>query len=134
MLRCVRLYTDDSGESCFEEGVLSMPEQQGVTQGTLIAQAKSISFRETSSGGSFDWHTAPTYQFVLTLKGTLEFETRRGERFTIYPGDVLLAGDLTGGGHRWHLVDEQPWCRAYVALDEHSEINFIPNSSTGAQQ
>jgi hypothetical protein len=37
---------------------------------------------------------------VITLCGTLEFETRLGERLTVASGDVLLAEDTTGGGHR----------------------------------
>jgi quercetin dioxygenase-like cupin family protein len=53
---------------------------------------------------------------VITLSGTLEFETRDGERFTLAPGDVLLADDTAGGGHRWRLIDDQPWRRVYVAL------------------
>ena len=53
---------------------------------------------------------------MITLSGTLEFETRLGEGLTVAPGDVLLAEDTTGGGHRWRLVDDQPWRRVYVAL------------------
>jgi hypothetical protein len=53
---------------------------------------------------------------VITLSGTLEFESRAGERFTIAPGDVLLAEGTTGGDHRWRLADDQPWRRVYVAL------------------
>ena len=34
-------------------------------------------------------HDAPTRQFVLTLSGTLEFKTAKGETFTINPGGVL---------------------------------------------
>jgi uncharacterized cupin superfamily protein len=48
--------------------------------------------------------------------GQVEFETRLGERFTVAPGDVVLAEDTTGGGHRWRLVDDQPWRRVYVPL------------------
>jgi hypothetical protein len=29
---------------------------------------------------------------------------------------VLLAEDTTGGGHRWRLVDANPWRRVYVTL------------------
>ena len=36
--------------------------------------------------------------------------------FVIAPGDVLLAADTTGGGHRWELIDDQPWTRIYVEL------------------
>ncbi len=30
--------------------------------------------------------------------------------------DVLLAEDTAGGGHRWRLIDDQPWRRVYVVL------------------
>lgn len=33
--------------------------------------------------------------------GTLEFTTRDGETFVLRPGEVLLAADTTGTGHRW---------------------------------
>ena len=32
------------------------------------------------------------------------------------PGDILLAEDTTGGGHRWRLTEDQPWWRAYVTV------------------
>ncbi len=75
-----------------------------------------MTFRGKPKGSSLSWHNAPERQYVITLSGTLEVETRVGERFTVAPGDVLLAEDTTGGGHRWRLVDDQPWRRVYVAL------------------
>lgn len=128
MIRCVRLFTDDSGQSDFEIWRLQMTSAGDNEYQSLIAAARSISFRETSSGGSFDWHNAPTYQYVVTLKGVLEFETRTGKRFELRAGDVLLAEDITGGGHRWHLVDGNPWVRAYVALADDVEAAFIADS------
>jgi uncharacterized cupin superfamily protein len=50
------------------------------------------------------------------LTGTLEFTTRDGETFVLRPGDVLLAADTVGTGHRWRLIDNQPWRRLYVEL------------------
>ena len=32
-------------------------------------------------------------------------------------GDVLLADDTTGTGHRWRLIDDAPWRRLYVELE-----------------
>jgi hypothetical protein len=72
----------------------------------------TVSFQETASGGAFAWHTAPVRQFVITLSGTLDFQTRDGEHFLIHPGDILLAEDTVGSGHSWRLTDEQPWRRA----------------------
>ena len=129
MIRCVRIWTDGNGDSAFEEGAidLSLGERGDVLSGTL--GAVSLSFRETRAGGSFAWHDAPARQIVLTLSGTLEFQTRKGERFEIRPGDVLLAEDTTGSGHTWRLVDDQPWRRAYVVLTSGAEVPFIKRAS-----
>ena len=128
MIRCVRLFTDETGQSDFEEGQLQMDMKQGQDTSTLMASARFVSFRETPSGGSFDWHNAPTNQFVITLRGILAFESRTGKRFVLHPGDVLWAEDTTGGGHRWHLVNDEPWFRAYVALSPDTNVLFIPDS------
>jgi hypothetical protein len=56
----------------------------------------------------------------ITLSGTLEFTTRDGESFVLRPGDVLLAADTTGTGHRWRLIDDQPWRRVYVEIGSHN--------------
>jgi hypothetical protein len=134
MFRCVRIWTNTAGESVFEEGSLSLP---GGHAGDAIGQAigaLSLSFRETKPEDALAWHDAPTRQFVLTLGGTLEFETRAGATFTIHPGDILLAEDTTGGGHRWRVVGDQPWRRAYVILPPGLETSFKPLPQTPAQQ
>lgn len=112
MIRCVRIWTAEDGNSSFEEGQIDL---SGGARGDVlsaIVSSSSISFRETKAGGAFEWHDAPVRQFVLTLSGTLEFKTRRGDRFMIHPGDVLLAEDTAGSGHSWRLVDDEPWRRA----------------------
>ena len=62
------------------------------------------------SGGTLAWHDAPVRQFVITLSGTLDFQTRNGEHPTIHPGDILLADDTTGSAHSWKLVDASFRC------------------------
>ena len=76
----------------------------------------AIHFKETPPHSSFDWHEAPEPQYVITLAGTLEFTTRGGETFVLRPGDVLVAMDSVGSGHKWRLIDDQPWRRVYVGL------------------
>jgi quercetin dioxygenase-like cupin family protein len=125
MIRCVRIWTAEDGNSSFEEGKIDLA---GGARGDILSgnvPVTSISFRETKSGGTFDWHDAPARQFVVTLSGTLDFVTRRGEHFTIRPGDILLAEDTTGGGHSWTLVDDHPWRRAYVILAPGVDVPFI---------
>lgn len=128
MIRCVRIWTGPDGDSLFEEGAIALTEgERGDFVGRSIA-ATSISFRETQAGGAFEWHQDPVPRFVLTLSGTLEFETRSGATFTIRPGDVLLAQDNTGSGHRWRLIGDDPWRRAYVVYDDAAALPFVKSA------
>jgi quercetin dioxygenase-like cupin family protein len=129
VIRCVRIWTGDDGNSLFEEGIVDLPKGE---RGDVLSETvpvASISFRETKSGGTFAPHDAPTRQFVITLSGTLEFKTATGQTFTIRPGDILLAEDTTGSGHSWKLVDDQPWRRAYVILPPGAAVPFRAGSS-----
>jgi quercetin dioxygenase-like cupin family protein len=124
MIRCVRLWTGDDNNSHFEEGVIELqPGQRGDwLSGT--ADAITISFQETASGGAFAWHTAPVRQLVITLSGTLDFQTREGEHFLLHPGNILLAEDTVGSGHSWKLTDDSSWRRAYVVLKPGAAVPF----------
>ena len=75
-----------------------------------------IYFRQTPPGSVYDRHTAPQKNFVLTLRGTLEFTTSLGATFLLKPGDILLAEDVTGHGHSWKMIGDEPWVRAYVTI------------------
>lgn len=124
MIRCVRIWTGDDGDSRFEEGIIDLHEG---ARGDLLSQGVevvSMSFQETRSGSSFAWHKDPIPRFVITLSGTLEFETHRGENFVIRPGDILLAQDNTGTGHRWKLLNEEPWRRVYVVFKPGAQLPF----------
>ena len=131
MIRCVRLWTGGDRNSHFEDGVIDLePGQRGDVLSGRVA-ATSIAFEETASGGAFAWHTAPVRQLVITLSGTLDFQTRDGEHFLIRPGDILLAEDTVGGGHSWKLTDAQPWRRAYVVLQPGVPVPFRASKSAG---
>jgi quercetin dioxygenase-like cupin family protein len=124
MIRCVRLWTGADKNSHFEDGVIAL--EQGVRGDVLTGKlpVTTVSFQETASGGSFAWHDAPVQQLVITLSGTLDFETRGGEHFLLHPGDILLAEDTSGGGHKWKLVDQEPWRRVYVVLAQDAAVPF----------
>ena len=127
MIRCVRIWTGEDGNSLFEEGQIALVEgERGDSVGKAVG-AKNISFRETASGGSFEWHQDPVPRYVLTLSGTLEFETKSGATFTIRPGDVLLAQDNTGTGHKWRLFGDDPWRRAYVVYEDGDTVFIATN-------
>jgi quercetin dioxygenase-like cupin family protein len=118
MIRAYHLYTGPDGNSHVVPGSIS---------GGELVEAESIMFKETPAHSSFDWHNDPTPQYVLTLAGVLEFSTVGGETFTIHPGDVLLAVDDTGTGHKWRLINDEPWKRAYVIFKTAADTHFVPD-------
>jgi quercetin dioxygenase-like cupin family protein len=125
MIRCVRLWTGDDKNSHFEEGVIALePGQRGDWLSDKLAVA-TVSFQETASGGAFAWHTAPVRQLVVTLSGTLDFQTRDGGHFLLHPGNILLAEDTVGSGHSWKLTDDSSWRRAYVVLQPGAAVPFL---------
>lgn len=126
MFRCVRIWTGDNENSQFEEGMIELAPATGGDLFSDDALVTTTSFRETKPGGTLAWHTAPVRQLVITLSGTLEFETREGQRFKLTTGDILLAEDTVGGGHSWRIIDDQPWRRVYVVLAADAQVPFKP--------
>jgi len=106
------------GNSCEYVGGLSLHGHE---------EPESILFKETPAHSSFDWHNDSIPQYVITLAGVLEFTTVGGETFTIHPGDVLLAVDHTGSGHKWRLINDEPRKRAYVVFKEGADTHFVPD-------
>ena len=71
MIRCVRMWTGEDGDSLFEEGWIDLAE--GV-RGDSVGQA------------------VPT-------------------------------------GHKWKLIGDDPWRRAYVVYDNGADLHFMPAST-----
>lgn len=106
MIRCVRMWTGEDGNSLFEEGSIDLAEgMRGDSVGKPVP-AVEISFQETRSGGSYEWH--------------------QGAIFKIHPGDVLLVQDNSGTGHKWRLIGDEPWRRAYVVYEKGTDLRFAP--------
>lgn len=117
MIKAYQLYTGTDGNSYFRTGNISE---------MIITKAESIRFQESPAGSVYDWHPAPAMQFVINLTGTLEFTTFKGETFILKPGEILLAQDTTGTGHKWRILGTDPWKRAYVIFSPNTELSFVP--------
>ena len=119
-IRAFKLYTGPDNASHVLEGTIDEKARTEVT---------AIHFKESPAHASYDWHDDPEPQYVITLSGTLEFTTRDGETFVVRPGDVLLAEDNVGSGHKWRLIDDQPWRRAYVVLKPGTRDSFVAKNA-----
>src|ERR1700734_1085966 len=116
-IRAFKLYTGRDNASHVLEGTIDEKARTDVV---------AIHFKVTPAHSSYDWHPDPEPQYVITLSGTLEFTTPSGETFVLRPGDVLLAEDNVGTGHKWRLIDHQPWRRAYIVLKPGAKDSFVP--------
>lgn len=123
-IKAFKLCTGADNNSHVLEGTIDQSMRNDVT---------AIHFKQTAAHSSYSWHNDPEPQYVMTLSGTLAFVTRGGEKFTLHPGEVLIAEDNTGTGHRWNLVDDQPWRRGYVVLKPGAPDSFIPNDAAAAK-
>jgi uncharacterized cupin superfamily protein len=111
-MRFTRLYTDD-GQSRLEECTFNL-EREGVEQMEHLMAPHALTINETDPGHQYDWHNAPQRQWVFTLSGEIEVELRDGTKQRFRAGDVILAEDTTGDGHRTRVVSAEPWRCAYV--------------------
>jgi hypothetical protein len=125
MIRCIRLWTGADQKSHYEEGFIDL--EPGMRGDVLSAKLPITlaSFQETNVDPKRGWHSDASRQLVITLSGTLEFETSDG-RFAFHPGDILFTEDTSGAGHDWKMVGDQPWCRVYAILDPKTVVPFRP--------
>ncbi|NUP47600.1 MAG: hypothetical protein HOW97_09865 [Catenulispora sp.] len=62
-------------------------------------------------------HPAPAVQWVVMLRGTVEVTVSTGEARRFSPGDLLLAADVTGVGHRSAGVGAAPFECLFIPVD-----------------
>lgn len=114
-MQAVRLYSGDDGESHFEEIDLEFePDRQ--MEVTAMEAAKGVAVRRAPPGVLLDWHPAPRRQYLFTLSGAWDIECGGGEVRRFRAGDIMLADDLSGRGHRSRVIGDEPHVFAVVPL------------------
>jgi hypothetical protein len=80
MIRCVRLWSGEDGQSQVQVGALRLdrPGESGPSKLSEFIPAQGISFEETPLTSWLTWHVAPHRQLVITVSGTLNFVTCGG--------------------------------------------------------
>lgn len=114
-----RLYTGADGMSHFERVNLKFAPVPGapktIEQSEPWPVAKTYIVR-VDAGMFEDWHNADVPRYVITVSGNAEIEISSGEKFVVQPGEVLLAEDLTGKGHRFRVLGNSDWVALFVDL------------------
>ncbi|MFC1991106.1 hypothetical protein ACFLU9_03035 [Chloroflexota bacterium] len=116
--KVTHMFTGSDGESHFKD--IMIPFENSIVdigQSSEIMKASGLIFGELESNYEQSWHNAPRRQFIITLEGEGEYEIGDGTKRRFGPGDILLAEDTTGRGHKSRDVNSQPRKIIVVTLD-----------------
>ncbi len=116
-MRITRVFTGPDEESHFEDVEIELRDGRNVGRLSELAKATGILFRETDGDYDLVFHNAPRRQYVINLDGAVELEVADGTRRVLGPGEVLLAEDTTGRGHKSRAVDGRSRRSIFVTLD-----------------
>lgn len=111
----IRLFSKEDGSSSFERGTIPTLKPMNTT--TFWVSNKTEDWEKSK-------HPAPRKQYVITIRGKLNFKVSDGSTFIIEPGIILLAEDVKGEGHSWEMMDPNGWERLYLPISEGAEDYF----------
>lgn len=109
----VRIYTGDDEQSHFSE----LDTSEGAAIFSKVQSATAVVFKNDQATHVLDWHTAPRRQYCITLGGSVDIRIGDGTVKTFGPGDVLLAEDFSGQGHKVVRKGKDNWIRAFVHIE-----------------
>jgi len=115
-LRITRLFTGPDDLSCFEDIEIPLESKGPLGFFSDPTAAKAVFFREIPPGYDYPWHNVLCREYVVTLDGRAEIEVGSGEKRKFGRGDVLLAEDINGRGHRTRCISKIPWRQIFVTL------------------
>jgi len=100
MFTVVRVYSDEAGDSHFEEMQIPLTNSGHVGALSQPIEVDKLIFREVEPAYDWDFHCAPEKQFIVLLDGEIEIETSLGEKRKFTSGQILQMEDTTGKGHK----------------------------------
>jgi quercetin dioxygenase-like cupin family protein len=104
VMRYLRLYSDATGESHFEDCELVMEEHDYAPPADplLVSEhfpASAFHLLTMPVGWVGNWHHAPHRQWLTVLNGAAMIKAGDGEERTLRAGDLFLVEDTVGHGH-----------------------------------
>ena len=122
-VRYHRIYSDSEGISHVEDLEIELRETDYAPPAPALwasASSPAATYQLVSgpAGWYGDWHPVPRRQFFYYLKGQSGVELGDGSTRHLRPGDVLLAEDTWGKGHRSWVIGDEDVLAAVVVLPE----------------
>ena len=115
-MKIIRLYTGTDDQSHFEEMEVPFESRGDYGLFSLPEPAKAFFFREIPPGWDYAWHNVVCREYVIVVSGEAEIEVGSGEKQVFAKGDILLAEDTTGQGHRTRVLGKRVWRQVFVTL------------------
>ncbi len=115
-MKITRMYSGDDNLSRFEDVEIEI-EPARVGSLSELVPATGVIFRQTGGDYDLDWHNAPRRQYIVNLDGAVEITVGSGETRILGPGEVLLAEDTEGQGHKSRAVDGEVRHSLFITLD-----------------
>lgn len=116
MFSLTRIYSDDAGESHFEEVMIPLTDKGEIGFLSESQPVKNIIFREVLASYDYDFHNAPQKQYIILLDGGVEIETSLGEKRSFKTGEILLVEDTTGKGHKTKNIENKPRKSIFITI------------------
>lgn len=123
MKKYTRVYTDENGETHFEDVEIELlpvdfaPPAPALNLSTFT-EAKKFCFVNAPIGWFGDWHPTPKRQVFVYISGTIEAKVSDGEVRVFGPGSVTLLEDTTGKGHTSRVVGDKGALCVVIQLED----------------
>ena len=122
-MQVVRVFTGSDDQSHFEDIDIAVPNGSVGGRLSRLIKGSGVIFREVDGNYDLDFHTAPRRQFVVNLFGSVDITVGDGTLRRLGPGEILLAEDLTGQGHKSQAVDGQLRSCLFIPIDDDETVS-----------
>jgi broad specificity polyphosphatase/5'/3'-nucleotidase SurE len=116
-LALTRIYTGADGQSHAEQVNVNFPAVAAAspTNGqSEPVKVTSAYIARVAPGFVEGRHNADTRRYVVPVSGRAEVEVGGGQKFSVDPGRIYIAEDLTGEGHTFRVVGGDDWVALFV--------------------
>jgi len=115
-MKITRIFSDDDGESHFEDVEIPLVDQGEIGFLSDDIAVKKLQFRTVSADYDYDFHHAPQKQYIVLLDGGVEIETSLGEIRQFETGEILLVEDTSGKGHKTKNLEKKQRTSLFIHL------------------